>query len=475
MQMILLASQSIKIKEANKKTSKKKIPDLSVLAAEKSKMQKKSPKLGAGLIDPQHYGTIGFLNGESKKQNKSPKLGAGLTDPQHHGTIGSLNGENKKKQKSPKLGAGLIDPQHHGTIGSLNGESKTQLQKFPMLGVEEPMHYSANRFSYGEQQKLQGKNGKGRAGKADFSQAPMTSFSRSRNSNDKSKSAFAAFGVKAQQSSPIVNQKQSPTSDQKHSPSSGQNQGARLDNDVYQEPTDPRFSQRKKAGNLRKTTVNKNRTIEGDVVSVESNCMFYCAYMGSIKEWADFIWGKYRARVKCNKSFNTIVAHVEDGVTITLTTAAGIFGFTGGAEERKPYVEAHLDWIWGERNSPKAKKELSFGEAEFMKTPTIQRMPSSISEVVNNIIAQCSQEELNVENATFEDARLDELEPPRVETKKQEAVDLPMEENTRNDIAKLKDLSDSSLASHSGACKQAVINYFNSQIAPSPKANNSKK
>ena len=42
------------------KKQAKKIPDLSVLAAEKSKMQKKSPKLGVGIIDPQHYGTIGF-------------------------------------------------------------------------------------------------------------------------------------------------------------------------------------------------------------------------------------------------------------------------------------------------------------------------------------------------------------------------------------------------------------------------------
>ena len=62
------------------------------------------------------------------------------------------------------------------------------------------MHYSTNGFFYGEQQKSQGKNGKGKVVKANFSQTPMASFSRSRNSNDKPKSAFSEFGAKAQPS-----------------------------------------------------------------------------------------------------------------------------------------------------------------------------------------------------------------------------------------------------------------------------------
>ena len=142
-----------------------------------------------------------------------------------------------------------------------------------------------------------------------------------------------------------------------------------------------------------------------------------------------------------------------------------------GAEERKPFVDAHLDWIWGERINPKAKKELSFGGAEFPKTSTIKRMPSSIKEAVDNIIAQCSQEEAHEEEVECDDNEMDS----GTESAKKEASEVPGGERMKTDISKLKELSDTSITSHSGACKQAIINYFNSQIAPTPKTNNNKK
>ena len=154
---------------------------------------------------------------------------------------------------------------------------------------------------YSELSEQAGSLKKGKAPQADFSRPPITALKRSRSNEKSPKSAFS-YAICA--SKPISGNMSQPKSISGNMSQSGMAKNQEDDTeaqekeiDKYEEPKDPRFRLKKKPSDLKRSTANQKKTIDGKVQSVESNCMFYCAYLGSIKGWANFIWKEYGVRV----------------------------------------------------------------------------------------------------------------------------------------------------------------------------------